>query len=89
MASLHMDLSAVSCWNGRLRLTVVLRAPEKHDVRFWSVDRIVHPATRLLHSQPSPFGLRQQASLGKKGCDLRRENNVPVLEHVVVILLRI
>ena len=32
-------------------------APVKHDMRLWSMDRVVHPTTRLLHTNSSPFGL--------------------------------
>jgi hypothetical protein len=32
-------------------------APEEHDVRLGAVDRVVHPAARLLHAQAAPLVL--------------------------------
>lgn len=39
-------------------------ATEKKDVRFWPVNHVVHPSTRLLNAQSTPFRLAQQVGLG-------------------------
>jgi len=39
------------------RLSVVQGSAVQHDVRLWSMNRVVHPPARLLHAQSSPFRL--------------------------------
>jgi hypothetical protein len=58
-------------------------------VWFRAVNGIVHPPTRLLNPNSSPFILSQKAILGKKLGNIGRKLNMPVLIGIVIVFLRI
>lgn len=80
-----MYLLTLGIGDTRLGLSVVLGAPEQHDVWLGSMDRVMHPSARLLNANASPLGLAEKATLGKQSCNLCRKHYVPVLEDVVVV----
>ena len=44
----------------RPQRTVCARPPHEQDVRLWPVDRVVHPAARLLHAKTPPLCQHQR-----------------------------
>ncbi len=55
-------------------------AAKEENVRLWPVDRIVRPAARLLHAEPAPFRLGEQALGLQRLCELLGENHVAARE---------
>lgn len=72
-----------------LILLIIQWAPEKHDVRFWPVNCIVYPATRLLDAKGPPFTLREKTILRKQFGDIGWQNDMPILVDIIIILLRV
>lgn len=52
---------------------------EQQNMRFWHVLHVVNPATRLLHTNRSPFFLAHQM-FGQIADELFGQHNVPVRE---------
>ncbi len=67
----------------------VLGPSEEQNVGLRLVDFIVHPPSRLLHSQPSPLVLSHQPPLRQFFHDVFGDNHMPVFVVIVKILLGI
>lgn len=58
-------------------------------MRLGPVDGVVDPSTTLLDADGAPLLLGQQPAFGDEFRHVRRQDDVPVLEDVVVVLLRV
>ena len=85
-----MDVSEGVAWWHHSCLWVRLERPsEKKNERFWPVDLVVDPATRLLHAEVSPLLLEQETTVGNLLVNCLRQKHVSVLKLVVAILFTV
>jgi len=63
--------------------------PEEEDVGLGLVGHVVDPALALLDPEVPPLGLRHQVGLGHEFGNVLGQDHVPVLELVVVVLVRV
>lgn len=75
-ATLHRLGTAIS-EHSRINLIIsVLLSSEKENMRLGTMNRIVNPATALLHSNSAPLLLRKQAILRNQLSDVRRQDHM-------------
>ena len=68
---------------------VAERPPEEQDVGLGLVGHVVDPALALLDPEVPPLGLGHQVGLGHEFGNVLGQDHVPVLELVVVVLVRV
>lgn len=72
-----------------LRLLVIESPPEEHDVWLWTMNGVMDPSTALLHSYRTPLIFGEKTILREKLSGVRRKHDVPVLESVVEVFVRV
>ena len=63
--------------------------PEQQDVRFWFMDHIMDPSLTLLNTKIPPFRFRPQMSFRDQLGYVLGQHDMPVLELLVVVFVRI
>ena len=65
------------------------RPPKEQDERLWLVDLVVDPAAGLLDSEMAPLFFVEQAAAGHVTVHALRQQHVPVLILIILVLLRV